>query len=87
MFGAHGSNMDTESSVISVTDNRRLARRAWSYGLRLGFGVGVGFGVGLGFGVAVGVGVGDGAGFTLITVLALFTFCMPRESLTLSSAT
>ena len=56
-----------------------------------GGGVGVGVKPGPGVGVAVGVGVGVGLdeapAFTVTTVCALFTFCMPRESLTLNEAT
>src|SRR5260370_31318388 len=52
-------------------------------------GVGVGVGVTVGVGVAVGAGVGVGVGdvFTVITACALLTFCIPRESVTLSCAT
>ena len=52
-----------------------------------GVGVGVAVGVGVGRGVGVGVGVPPGPLFTVMTACALLTFCMPRESVTLSCAT
>ena len=58
-------------------------------GVGVGVAVGAGVGVGEAVGVAVGAGVGVGldAALTVITACAPLAFCIPRESVTLSSAT